>query len=54
MKIKAVDLVRKIRDEIYEETRSMSPEEQVEYFEKKSIEFRKKYITQEKAPVCRG
>ena len=40
-KIDAVELVRKIRDKQYEETKSMSPKEKLEYIRKKADEFDK-------------
>ena len=51
MGIKAVELVRKIRNEICEETKSMSSEEEIKYFREKSREFRGKHIKQDKVVV---
>ena len=40
-KIDAVDLVRKIRDKHYEETKSMNQKERLKYIRKKAKEFEK-------------
>ena len=54
MKIDAVELVRKIRDEIYEETKSMNPQERIEYLKKMSAEFRKEHPVQDIVNVGTG
>jgi hypothetical protein len=36
MAVKAVEMARKIRDKHYEQTRGLSPEEQIKFFRKKS------------------
>lgn len=38
-KIDAVELVRKIRDRQYEETKNMNPKERLEYIRKKAKEL---------------
>ena len=38
----AVKFVRQQRNRIYQEIKEMTPDEQIEYFRKKSQEFRKK------------
>ena len=42
MKIKAVEMVRKIRDQIYEEIKDLSIEEQIAYYRKGSEELQKR------------
>ncbi|MBU1626894.1 hypothetical protein KKB18_05945 [bacterium] len=42
MAIKAVETIRKIRDNHYEQTKNFSPEEQIEFHNKKSKDLRKK------------
>ena len=41
MSVKAVDMVRKIRDEHYKVTKSLSVEEQIKFINKKSKELQK-------------
>lgn len=41
MAVKAVEMVRKIRDQHYEETRKLSVEEQIEFVRKKAGQLRK-------------
>ena len=41
MVVKAVELVRKIRDTHYEETKNLSPADQIKFFNKKAEELRK-------------
>ena len=48
MGIKAVELVRKIRNEIYGKTKSMSSKEEIKYFREMSRKFREKHIRQDK------
>jgi len=38
---KAINMVRKIRDKIYEEIKNMSVEEKIEYFNKQGKEAKK-------------
>ena len=40
-KINAVELVRKIRDKHYEETKSMNPQDRLEYIRNKAEELKK-------------
>lgn len=42
MAVKAVEMVRKIRDKHYEEIKGVSVEEQIEFVKKKSGELKKK------------
>ncbi len=42
MVVKAVEMVRKIRDKHYEETKTFSVEEQIAFIKKKTYEFREK------------
>jgi hypothetical protein len=42
MAIKAVEMVRKIREKQYMETKGMSPEEEIKYINKKAAELRKR------------
>lgn len=42
MAIRSVDMVRKIRDKHYEETRGLSAEEQIEFIKTKSKNLQKK------------
>jgi len=42
MAIKAVEMVRKIRDQHYEQTKNLSIEEQIKYIRNKSKELQKK------------
>jgi len=42
MSIKAVEMVRKIRDQHYEETKGFSVAEQIKFVEKKSGKFQKR------------
>lgn len=42
MVVKAVEMVRKIRDKHYEETKYLSEEDQIKFFEKKSEELQKR------------
>ena len=44
-KIDAVELVRKIRDKHYEESKNMNPKERLEYIRKKANEFKKQTPT---------
>ena len=47
--IKAVELVRKIRDKHYEETKGLSVEEQIKFIRKKSGDLQKRFwVTGEK------
>ncbi|OGP59088.1 MAG: hypothetical protein A2V67_08050 [Deltaproteobacteria bacterium RBG_13_61_14] len=41
MSVKAVEMVRKIRDQIYEEIKDLSVEEQMEFYRKGSEELQK-------------
>ena len=41
MAVKAVEMVRKIRDKQFEETKGISVEEQIEFIRKKSEELQK-------------
>ena len=41
MSVKAVDIVRKIRDEHYKVTKGLSAEEQIKFINKKSEELQK-------------
>ena len=41
MAVKAVEMVRKIRDKQFEETKGLSVEEQIEFIRKKSEELQK-------------
>ena len=40
-KIKAVDMVRKIRDDLYVKTHNMTHKELIDFYHAKSIKFRK-------------
>jgi hypothetical protein len=42
MVVKAVEMVRKIRDKHYEQTKSLSVKEQIEFIKKKSEKLQKK------------
>jgi len=42
MAVKSVELVRKIRDKHYEETKGLSVEEQIEFIRKKSKDLQKR------------
>ncbi len=42
MVVKAVEIVRKIRDKHYEETKDLSEEDQIKFFEKKSEELQER------------
>jgi hypothetical protein len=42
--IDAVDLVRQVRDDIYEQTKGMSPGELVEFFRRRGSSAREKII----------
>ena len=41
MAVKAVDLVRLIRDKLYEKTKDLSVEEQIEYIRREARELQK-------------
>ena len=43
MAMKAVEMVRKIRDKQFEETKELSVEEQIEFIRKKSEELQKRF-----------
>ncbi|MEW5813914.1 MAG: hypothetical protein AB1798_00770 [Spirochaetota bacterium] len=43
MAVKAVELVRKIRDKHYAETKGLSVDKQIEFFKNKSEELKKKF-----------
>ncbi len=43
MAVKAVEMIRKIRDKQFEETRGLSVEEQIEFIRKKSEELQKRF-----------
>ena len=43
MVVKAVEMVRKIRDKQFEETKGLSVEEQIEFIRKKSEELQKRF-----------
>jgi len=43
MAVKAVEMVRKIRDKQFEETKGLSVEEQIEFIRKKSEELQKRF-----------
>ena len=51
MVLKAVEMVRKIRDKQYEETKNLSIEDQISYIKKKATEFRKKVKARENTPA---
>ena len=54
--IKAVDMVRKIRDEIYDQTKDFSPEELKDFFHRKASAVspgRKQTVPTEKNPPPR-
>ena len=42
MAVKSVEMVRKIRDRHYEETKGLSVEEQIDFIKKKSGELKKR------------
>ncbi|MDP3296019.1 MAG: hypothetical protein AAB310_03485 [Nitrospirota bacterium] len=42
MAVKAVEMVRKVRDRHYEQTKGLSAKEQIEFIRKKSEELQKK------------
>lgn len=42
MAVKAVEMVRKVRDRHYEQTKSLSAKEQIEFIRKKSEELQRK------------
>jgi len=42
MAVKSVEMVRKIRDKHYEETKGLSVEEQIEFIRKKSKDLQKR------------
>lgn len=42
MAVKAVELIRKIRDQHYKETKELSVQEQIKFIRKKSWELQKK------------
>ncbi|MFC1582373.1 hypothetical protein ACFL4W_02420 [Planctomycetota bacterium] len=42
MTVKAIDMIRKIRDRNYKQTREMSAAEQIDYYRKKAEALRKK------------
>ena len=39
MKFKVLDWIRKVRDEDYEKTKNMNPEEKIEYIKKTAEQF---------------
>ena len=43
MAVKAVEMVRKIRDKQFEETKELSVKEQIEFIRKKSAELQKRF-----------
>jgi hypothetical protein len=49
-KIRAIKMIRDIRDQQYEETKDMMPEQQLVYFQKKSREFRNRLKTLKTQP----
>lgn len=51
MALKAVEMVRKIRDKQYEETKNLSIEEQISYIKKKATEFQKRVKKREHSPA---
>jgi hypothetical protein len=51
MEIKAVEMVRKIRDKHYQETKGMTLSEQIKYINKKAAEFRKR-LKKKKHPIA--
>lgn len=51
MALKAVEMVRKIRDKQYEETKNLSIEDQISYIKKKATEFQKRVKEREHAPA---
>lgn len=42
MAVKAVEMIRKIRDQHYTETKELSVQEQIKFVRKKSLELQKK------------
>lgn len=42
MAVKAIEMVRKIRDQHFEETKGLSVEEQIQFIKKKSGELKRK------------
>jgi len=49
MAVKAVELVRKIRDKHYEETKGLSVEEQIQFIRKKSKELQKRFKSSQRS-----
>ena len=49
----AVEMVRGIRDRMYEETREMSPEELIQYFHSRSEAVRQKLAAQKRDLLSR-
>ena len=49
MSVKAVEMVRKIRDQHYGETKSFSVAEQIKFVKQKSEELRKKLKTRQRS-----
>jgi hypothetical protein len=47
MAIKAVEMVRKIRDRQYEETKDLTIEEQIRYIKEKSMRLQKGLVREE-------
>lgn len=43
MAVKAVEMVRKIRDRHYEETKDLSVEEQIKFIKEKSIQLQRSF-----------
>jgi hypothetical protein len=54
MAVKAVEMVRKIRDRHYEETKDFSIEEQIRFIKEKSIQLQIRISSNDKARVNSG
>ncbi len=49
MAVKALELVRKIRDKHYKETRGLSVEEQIQFIRKKTKELQKRFKSSQRS-----
>lgn len=52
--VKAVDMVRKIRDRHYEQTKGLSVKEQIEFVKKKSEKLQKKIKSGQRSTADNG
>jgi hypothetical protein len=53
MAVKAIKMIRAIRDQQYEETKDMTAEQRLIYFQRRAQEFRKRLAAQQRSTASK-